>query len=84
MDPEAGLYTTTFTIILTKDYFITICPQKSQIVQNFISQKPKLSPAQQSKFLIYILLKIQVCKPAKLCFAAPLLEAKSLTWLLPG
>lgn len=58
MDPEAGLYTTTFTIILTKDYFITICPQKSQIVQNFISQKPKLSPAQQSKFLIYILLKI--------------------------
>ncbi len=58
IDPEAGLYTTTFTIILTKDYFITICPQKSQIVQNFISQKPKLSPSQKSKFLIYILLKI--------------------------
>ena len=58
IDPEAGLYTTTFTIILTKDYFITICPQKSQIVHNFISQKPKLSPSQKSKFLIYILLKI--------------------------
>ncbi|MEM8727197.1 MAG: magnesium transporter CorA family protein [Chlamydiota bacterium] len=56
--PEVGLYTTTFTIILTKDYFITICPQKSQIVQNFISQKPKLCPWQKSKFLIYILLKI--------------------------
>ncbi|MDN3509489.1 MAG: magnesium transporter CorA family protein [Candidatus Neptunochlamydia sp.] len=58
IDPEAGLYTTTFTIILTNDYFITICPQKSQIVQNFISQKPKLSTSQKSKFLIYILLKI--------------------------
>lgn len=58
MDQEAGLYTITFTIILTKDYFITICPQKSQIVENFISQKPKLSLTQKSKFLIYILLKI--------------------------
>ena len=58
MEPEAGLYTTTFTIILTKDYFITICPQKSQIVENFISQKPKLSPSNKSKFIIYILLKI--------------------------
>ncbi|MCB1106633.1 MAG: magnesium transporter CorA family protein [Chlamydiia bacterium] len=58
MEPDGGLYTTTFTIILTKDYFITICPQKSQIVQNFISQKPKLSPSQKSKFIIYILLKI--------------------------
>ena len=58
IDSEVGLYTTTFTIILTNDYFITICPQKSQIVQNFISQKPKLSPSQKSKFLIYILLKI--------------------------
>jgi len=58
MEPEAGLYTTTFTIILTKDYFVTICPQKSQIVENFISQKPKLSPSNKSKFIIYILLKI--------------------------
>ncbi|NGX50457.1 MAG: Cobalt/magnesium transport protein CorA [Chlamydiae bacterium] len=58
IDPEGGLYTTTFTIILTKDYFITICPQKSQIVENFISQKPKLTPSQKSKFLIYILLKV--------------------------
>ncbi|NRA89773.1 MAG: hypothetical protein HRU43_01345, partial [Simkaniaceae bacterium] len=43
---------------LTKDYFITICPQKSHIVENFISQKPKLTPSQTSKFVIYILLKI--------------------------
>lgn len=58
IEVEGGLYTTTFTIILTKDYFITICPQKSQLVTNFISQKPKLTPSQKSKFLIYILLKI--------------------------
>jgi len=58
MDAEGGLYTTTFTIILTKDYFITICPQKSLLVENFISQKPKLTPSQKSKFLIYILLKV--------------------------
>lgn len=58
VEVEGGLYTTTFTIILTKDYFITICPQKSQIVENFVSQKPKLTPLQKSKFLIYILLKI--------------------------
>ena len=58
INQEAGLYTITFTIILTKDYFITICPQKSQIVENFISQKPQLSLLQKSKFLIYILLKI--------------------------
>ena len=58
VNQEGGLYTTTFTIMLTKDYFITICPQKSQLVENFISQKPKLTPSQKSKFLIYILLKI--------------------------
>ncbi len=58
VEQEGGLYTTTFTIILTKNYFITICPQKSKLVENFISQKPKLSPSQKSKFLIYILLKI--------------------------
>lgn len=53
-----GLYTTTLTIILTKDYFITICPTKSRLVENFIAQRPKISPDQKSKFLIFILLKI--------------------------
>ncbi|MCH9631302.1 MAG: hypothetical protein S4CHLAM37_13240 [Chlamydiia bacterium] len=55
---ESGLFTTTFTIILTKKYFITICPTFSSLVQSFISQKPKLTTYQSSKFLIYILLKI--------------------------
>ncbi len=58
IDRESGLYTTTFTIILTKDYIITICPHKSKLVENFIFQKPKISPAQKPKFMIYILLKI--------------------------
>lgn len=55
---ESGLFTTTFTIILTKNYFITICPGLSYLVQNFILHKPKLTTYQNSKFLIYILLKI--------------------------
>lgn len=55
---EPGLYTTTLTIVLTKDYFITICPQKSHLVKNIVAQKPRLSTTQKSKFLIYVLLKI--------------------------
>ena len=55
---EAGLFTTTLTLILTKDYFITICPQKSFLIDNFVAQKPKISTNQTSKLLIYILLKI--------------------------
>lgn len=58
IDNEAGLYTTTFTIILAKNHFITICPQRSHLVEHFLKQNPKLSPSQKSKFLIYILLKI--------------------------
>jgi len=58
IDAEGGLYTTTFTIILTKQYFVTICPQKSHLIENFISQRLKLSFSQKSKFLIYILLKV--------------------------
>lgn len=57
-DMEKGLYTTTFTIIMTKDYFVTLCPQVSQLVKNFISRKPKLTSLQKSKFLIYTLLEI--------------------------
>merc|ERR1711991_52950 len=55
---ESGLYTTTFTIMLTPKYFITICPGKSQITENILLQESKICPSQQSKFLIYILLKI--------------------------
>ncbi len=58
IDQQAGLYTTTFTVVLTKDYLITICPQKSKLVEYFITQQISLSPSQKSKFLLYILLKI--------------------------
>lgn len=55
---ESGLFTTTLTIILSKKYFITVCPSQSVLVQSVIEQKPKLTTYQPSKFLIYILLKI--------------------------
>lgn len=55
---EAGLYTTTLTIILTRDYIITVCPTKSLLIENFISNKFRISTALKSKLLIYILLAI--------------------------
>lgn len=55
---ESGLFTLTFTIILGKEYFVTISPNSSSLVENFLSQKPKISINQSSKFLLYILLKI--------------------------
>ncbi len=55
---EAGLYTTTLGILLTPKYFITICPQKSHLVKNLLSQKTRFISTQKSKFLLFILLKI--------------------------
>ncbi|MBI5274462.1 MAG: magnesium transporter CorA family protein [Chlamydiales bacterium] len=55
---EAGLKTSTLTIILTNDYFITISPHRSQVIDRFIEQNPKISTFQKSKLLIYVLLKI--------------------------
>jgi len=58
VDAEGGLYTTTFTIILTRKYFVTICLQKSHLISNFLSQKTQFTFSQKSKFLIHILLKV--------------------------
>lgn len=55
---ESGLFTSTLTIILSKDYFITISPSYSQLSKNFVEQNPKLTTYQTAKLLIYILLKI--------------------------
>jgi len=55
---EMGLQTSTLTLILTDDYFITISPHKNQLLDRLISQKPKIATSQTSKFLIYVLLKI--------------------------
>ncbi len=55
---EAGLKTSTLTIILTNDYFVTISPHRSQVIDRFIEQNPKISTFQKSKLLIYVLLKV--------------------------
>ena len=55
---EKGLHTTTIAILLTSNYIVVICPQKSQIVENLIESKNKLTTTQKSKLLLYILLKI--------------------------
>lgn len=55
---EPGLHTAPLTIILAKNYFITISPIKSILVQQLILQKPKLASAHKSKFLLHILLKM--------------------------
>ena len=57
-DQEAGLYTTTMTIILTPSYFITIAPHTSQVIDNVLQRKLELGTTQKSKLLFYILLEI--------------------------
>jgi magnesium transporter len=57
-DQEVGLYTATLTMILCPHYFITISPQKSSLVRNYLAQPGKISTHQKSKLLIYLLLKI--------------------------
>lgn len=57
-DVEEGLHTTTLAILLTKNYIITISPQKSKIINNLLASKTNLATTQKSKLLLYILLKI--------------------------
>jgi len=57
-DAEIGLYTSTLTMILCPHYFITISPQKSPLIRNYLGQMSRLSTHQKSKLLIYLLLKI--------------------------
>lgn len=55
---EVGLQTTTLTIILTKNYFITVCPHRSNLIDRFVSQRPKIATSNTSKLLIHMLLRI--------------------------
>lgn len=55
---EEGLHTTTLTILLTKNFIITISPQKSTIINHLLTTKTDLATTQKSKVLLYILLKI--------------------------
>jgi magnesium transporter len=57
-DIAVGLYTSTFTMILTTHYFITISPQKNYLVHSFVSKKGKFSTLQRSKLMINLLLWI--------------------------
>ncbi len=57
-DQELGLYTTTLSMIICPHYFITISPQKSPLVRNYLTQMSKLSTHQKPKLLIYLLLKM--------------------------
>lgn len=57
-DIAVGLYTSTFTMILTTHYFITISPQRNHLIRSFISKKGKFSTLQRSKLLINLLLRI--------------------------
>lgn len=57
-DVVVGLYTTTFTMILTNHYFITISPKKSYLIRNFINKSGKISTLQRSKLMIQLLLRI--------------------------
>jgi len=55
---EIGLYTSTLAIVLTPHYVVTISPQRSYLVRNFLMQKSKLSTLQKSKLLIALLMRI--------------------------
>lgn len=55
---EAGLYTTTFSMILCPHYFISISPETSSLVQHYVEFPQKVSTSQKSKLLISLLLKI--------------------------
>ncbi|NMB57290.1 magnesium transporter CorA family protein [Candidatus Beckwithbacteria bacterium] len=52
------LYTKTLTIILSQKYFITISPCKNNIIHELIKENNNLATTQQSKLLLYILLRI--------------------------
>lgn len=57
-DVAVGLYTSTLTMILTSQYFITISPQKNALIRSFVSRKGKFSTVQRSKLMINLLLRI--------------------------
>ncbi len=55
---EVGLMTSTLTLILSKKYFVTVCPHRSMLIERFIAQQPKIPSSKVAKLLIHILLRI--------------------------
>jgi len=58
VEHESGLYTSTLTIIVTHQFFITISPYESIFIKNFLGQKTKIATHQTSKLLFEVLFKI--------------------------
>jgi len=57
-DQEIGLYTSTLTLILTPDQFITICPHRSLLLKHFFDEVQTLPSLENTKLLVRLLLKI--------------------------
>ncbi len=57
-DQEIGLYTSTLTLILANNLFITISPHRCLLVQSLLSQKTPFSTTEDTKLLIHLLLKL--------------------------
>lgn len=55
---EVGLYTAPLTIVLSKDYLVTICPATCHIIEKLLSEKSQLATKMRAKLLIHILLRI--------------------------
>jgi len=56
-DQETGLYTSTFTLIIGGESFITISPHRSLLIQNFFDQNIAFSTTQSSHLLMQLLLR---------------------------
>ncbi len=57
-DVAVGLYTSTFTMILSPHFFITISPQRNPLIRSFVTKKSKFSTLQRSKLMINLLFRI--------------------------
>lgn len=57
-EQEAGLRTSTLSIIYTTDYIITVSPHPSLLITRYADSGPKIETSQKTKLLISILLRI--------------------------
>ncbi|MES2345122.1 MAG: magnesium transporter CorA family protein [Chlamydiota bacterium] len=57
-EQEAGLYTTTLTIVLTTHYFITISPQINTLIKTYLQKKTKQSTQQRPTLLTALLFRV--------------------------
>ncbi|MBS0620930.1 MAG: magnesium transporter CorA family protein [Verrucomicrobia bacterium] len=58
LDSAVGLYTATLTMVITPQYFITISPQKDQLIRNLLAKKTDLLTQQRTKLAIHIMMRI--------------------------